>query len=466
MRSVNQSIRLSSPGLNLSTDSLIERSGSFTGQKSSGDAIHNCGFTRPAGRRRRAFVYERELQGGDASWNCGPEASRNGKIRSKNLYIFWYDSETGRSQSRSTGTSDLKLAKEELDRFYDEREKGLKFCPTCGQAFSGEPLPLAATAIAEYLEDTDYEAAHARLSHVLTYLEAEGLEALRCDEVSEGCVARFRKWAAKVPIVSPTGKSRNRSPGTIEASVSMLRTALNHAFIARKLPHRAIFKVKAAEDVSKTPWFRASEEHVIGMFRYAIVLDLPAETGAKQVAKWKRERRNLLQYLRLGVATWARPDALMDFSTDPKKGQWNPATGYVDLNPSGRPQTNKYRPLIRAPRQMVPLLDANEGKFVKAASIKTAFRQMARTLEFPVAGDGQSGEKLIRRSVSSILRPLLEEEKSWETQGRLMLGHIRPNESDKYATPYHAEYLIDALRLVEELIDRIEAAAPGAFSSN
>ncbi len=47
-----------------------------------------------------------------------------------------------------------------------------------------------------------------------------------------------------------------------------------------------------------------------------------------------------------------------------------------------------------------------------------------------------------------------------------MLGHIRPNVSDKYATPYHAEYLIDALRLTEELIDRIEAAAPGAFSSD
>ena len=200
------------------------------------------------------------------------------------------------------------------------------------------------------------------------------------------------------------------------------------------------------------------------MFRYALVLDPPKSASVRQIAKWKRERRNLLRYLRLGVATWARPDALMDFSTDPKKEQWNPAVAYINLNPAGRAQTIKYRPLVRAPNQMIPILEANTGKFVKAASIKTAFRQMAKTLEFPIDGDGQSGEKLIRRSVSSILRPPLEAEKTWDRQGRLMLGHIRPNVSDKYTTPYHPDYLVDVLRLIEELIDRIELAAPGAFS--
>jgi len=394
------------------------------------------------------------------------DRSKSGKIRSKNIYIFYYDSDTGRSHSRSTGTSDLARAKEELDRFYDSREKGRKFCPTCGQAFSGEPLPLVATAIAEYLEGNEYEPAHARLGHVLTYLTQKSLEDVRCDEVDDAWIAKFRKWLSQVPIISPKGVARSRALGTVEASVSMLRSAINKAFTARKLPHKATFKVKTADEVSKTPWFRASEDQLIEMFRYARVLNPPTSASVKQIAKWKRERRSLLQYLRLGVATWARPDALMDFSTDPKKEQWNPAIAYINLNPAGRAQTIKYRPLVRAPKQTIPILEANTGKFVKAASIRTAFRQMAKTLKFPVEGDGQSGEKLIRRSVSSILRPLLEAEKSWETQGRLMLGHIRPNVSDKYATPHHPEYLVDALRLIEELIDRIEAAAPGAFSLN
>lgn len=392
------------------------------------------------------------------------DTSPNGAPRSKNLYIFYYDREAGRGRSHSTGTSDLELAKEELDRFYEEREKSHKFCPTCGQAFSGELPPLVATAIAEYLEDTDYDAATARLSHVLAYLEVKGLEDARCDEINDAWVKKFRKWAAGVDIVSPTGKKRKRSPTTIAASVSMLRTAINQAFESRKLLHRAAISVKKSEIEGKTPWFRASENQLIEMFRYALVLDFPENSSDKQIQKWKRERRNLLQYLRLGVATWARPDAIMDFSTAEETKQWIPVNGYLDLNPFGRQQSDKYRPLVRAPRQLVPLLNANDGKFIKSGSIRTAFRQMAKTLGFP--SSGQSGEKLVRRSTVSLIRPRLERIGAWDTQGRLMLGHIRPNVSDKYATPYHEAYLVDAVRLIEELIDRIEASAPGAFSEN
>jgi len=405
---------------------------------------------------RKKKIYER----GD--YYLALDTNRYGTPRSKNLYIFYYDREARRGRSYSTGTSDIRIAKEELDRFYETREKSHKFCPTCGQPFSGELPPLVATAIAEYLEDSDYEAASARLGHVLAYLEAKGLEDARCDEIDDDWVKNFRKWAAEVDIVSPTGKKRKRSPTTIAASISMLRTAINKAFKSRKLLHRAAISVKKSEVEGATPWFRASEDQLIRMFRYALVLDFPENTSEKQIKKWERERRNLLQYLRLGVATWARPDAIMDFSTTEEAKQWNPENGYLNLNPHGRVQSDKYRPLVRAPRQLVPLLNSNEGKFVKAASIRTAFRQMVGTLELP--GDGQSGEKLLRRSTVSLIRPQLERIGAWETQGRLMLGHIRPTVSDKYATPYHEEYLIDALRLIEELIDRIEAAAPGAFS--
>lgn len=407
---------------------------------------------------RKKKIYER----GD--YYLAFDTNPDGTARSKNLYIFYYDREAGRGRSHSTGTSDLELAKEELDRFYEKREKSHKFCPTCGQAFSGELPPLVATAIAEYLESTDYEAATARLAHVLAYLEAKGLEDARCDEINDAWVKKFRKWASGVDIVSPTGKKRKRSPTTVAASVSMLRTAINQAFENRKLLHRAAISVKKSEIEGKPPWFRASEDQLIGMFRYALVLDFPENASGKQIQKWKRERRNLLQYLRLGVSTWARPDAIMDFSTSEEAEQWNPENGYIGLNPFGREQSEKYRPLVRAPRQLIPLLNENDGKFVKSASVRTAFRQMASTLGFP--GKGQSGEKLIRRSTVSLIRPLLESIGAWESQGRLMLGHIRPNVSDKYATPYHEAYLVEALRLTEELIDRIEAAAPGAFSVN
>lgn len=388
----------------------------------------------------------------------------DGSQRSKFIYIFWYDQSARRNRSRSTSTTDLEQAKEELDQLYDENVNKHKFCPTCGQAFSGESSPLLAVAINEYLRQSTYEAARHRLAHIINYLEANELEGARCDEIDENWVRRFRDWAAKVPIVSTKGNLRPRTPGTIEASVSQMRSAINHAFTSRKLAHRATFSVKAAEEVSKTPWFRCSEAQLSQMFEYALVLNPRDGATPKQIAKWKRERTALLQYLRLGVVTWARPDALMDFSTDPETQQWKPQVGYMDMNPAGRVQTKKYRPLVRAPRQMIPHLNANKGRFVAVTSVRTAFRQMVKTLEFPVGQSGQTGEKLVRRSVSHILRPMLEERKSWETQGRIMLGHVRPNESDKYATPYHLQYLADALEQIEGLIDRIEINAPGAFT--
>ncbi|MDT0575414.1 hypothetical protein RM533_04370 [Croceicoccus sp. F390] len=117
----------------------------------------------------------------------------------------------------------------------------------------------------------------------------------------------------------------------------------------------------------------------------------------------------------------------MEFSTDPTLDQCNQVANYTDRNPAGRARTSKYRPLIRALRQMVALLNANEVRYVNAASIRTAFRQMAKTLGFPASGNGQSEEKPIRRSVASTLLPMLEKEKDWDPHGRLMLERIRPD---------------------------------------
>ena len=83
--------------------------------------------------------------------------------------------------------------------------------------------------------------------------------------------------------------------------------------------------------------------------------------------------------------------------------------------------------------------------------------------------DSLTKVKAVRSSFTAtqlVIRPLLDSKGAWESQGRLMFGYNRPNVSDKYAAPYHEDYLVDALRLTEELIDRIEAAAPGTVSLN
>ncbi len=390
------------------------------------------------------------------------DSKSDGTLRSNKIYVFWYDHTAGRIKSRSTRSGDITEGKAQLDSLYEANQKQCLVCPACGQALSGNEPPLLATAIAEYSEaKADYKAASYRLEHVLNYVVAKGLETTRVDEVDDGWVDAFRLWALKVPIMSVKGNSRKRTPGTVEASALQLRAAVNHAFKKRKLAARAEFKVKSAKVVSKSPWFRMSEQQLGAAFRYALVLDCPEDASAKQIEKLKSDRLQLLHFLRLSLCTWARPDAVMDFSTDPDRGQWQKEIGYIDLNPRGRVQTKKYRPLLRAPRQLVSHLEANIGPFVKVASIRTSWRQMAQTLNFPQ--DAQSGTKLVRRSVSSILRAELDNDGHWQ-QGRIYLGHVQPDESDKYATAYHALYISHALAATEALIDRIEAVAPGAFS--
>ena len=81
-------------------------------------------------------------------------------------------------------------------------------------------------------------------------------------------------------------------------------------------------------------------------------------------------------------------------------------------------------------------------------------------LALGLPGQGQSGMRLIRRSVATLARKRLGEE-NW-IQGRIMLGHVQPTTSDIYAVSDPA-HLGRALGVTTALIEEIEALAPGAF---
>lgn len=74
----------------------------------------------------------------------------------------------------------------------------------------------------------------------------------------------------------------------------------------------------------------------------------------------------------------------------------------------------------------------------------------------------ESGEKLIRRSVSTIPRRIIGEA-NW-AQGEMMLGHRMASICDIYAIPDPANLSL-ALAATESIIDQIEALCPGAFSA-
>lgn len=357
------------------------------------------------------------------------------------LVIGWYDAARKRERSISAGTADLDTGKRALDRLYTEQHGGIAVCPACHRPLdqSGQPV---AVIIANYLESSTSKASApaigARLKHVVDYLDATLQSEIKSSFVTEMWVSAFRLWAMARPIVSSRGKTRDRSPSTVENSILQLAAAFRFSGIV------PTFSPIPTIEVNRTPHYRADIATLAAMFSYAM--------------EPKKKRDNLLHFLRAAVATWARPDAVHDINTAPQSRQWNSTARVLALNPDGRRQTRKYRATIPIARQFALHLDTAKGPYVPVASIKSAWEAMEIELKLP--RDGQSGMKLIRRSVAHIARGVIGES-NWR-QGEIMLGHHKASTSDIYALPDPANLGL-ALRATEAIIDQIEALAPYAF---
>src|SRR3546814_4806774 len=85
---------------------------------------------------------------------------------------------------------------------------------------------------------------------------------------------------------------------------------------------------------------------------------LRPDTGRsdKERAMIVARRKYLLNYLRLAVASWARPEAILAVRRD----QWHSEAAVLDLNPARRLRTNKRQPMVPIAHQCAPHLDAME----------------------------------------------------------------------------------------------------------
>lgn len=359
------------------------------------------------------------------------------------LEIIWYDEQRKRERSRSAGSNEERAGRIALDNLYVETHGGVPVCKECGRPLdqTGEK---AAVLIANYLETKpEGDAVHPRLAHVLDFQEATGRVDDTCDKVDEKWVQAFREWLAAKP-------DRQRAPGTIENSLIQLGAAFRAGGVS------PAFKTIPTTELNRTPQHRSTVEELAKMFRYC--LEPQGARSPKEADRRRRERENLLRFLRASVATWARPDAVLDINTAPARGQWHSLPRVLKLNPVGRRQTRKYRATIPLAKQFAVHLDGTAGPYITTDTIRSAWDSMATELNLP--NDRQSGSKLIRRSVSHIARGRLGEE-HW-VQGQIMLGHHKTSTSDLYAL-FEPSNLGRALAVTEAIIDEIETLAPGAF---
>lgn len=371
------------------------------------------------------------------------------------LEIVWYDADRKRERSASAGTEDVEAGRAALDRLYLERTGGDAFCPTCGHRRQ-QGAVFATSAIADYLtlsaDKSSIEAIRARLTHVLGYLVHADQATVLCEMIDEAWVSRFRAWMTTVPIVSRSGKTRARTLSTIENSVLQFAAAIN---LCGGIKPR--FKPQQPKDLNRTPQHRSGVDELAAMFRHCVA---PGK-GKQPEERARRERAGLLAFLRVSIATMARPDAAHDVSTAPARRQWNSTKRVLNLNPDGRRQTRKYRATVPVGPRMAAVLDATDGLLIPQQSVKSAWESMAAALKLP--GEGEAGMKLVRRSMANIVRSRLPQEAWGELE--MFLGHDRFDDvSDLYA-PFRPDYLRRALAVIDEVIEEIEAAVPGAFAA-
>lgn len=246
------------------------------------------------------------------------------------------------------------------------------------------------------------------LPHLFNYLREHGPDTLRIDtikssfrawigflmqdelgtdahvsDINKVSVARFRRWRMgphewEVPWGGKVyrHKSKGVSGEAVQRNIEDLRSALNHAEAAGRIPMRPRIPSvdKSLRSKPRSVVFTAKQLGAI--VAYA---DLEPEVQA---------------WLWLMIGTAARPDAALAF--DPAK-QWH--GNVIDLHPAGAPVTDKRNPVVPAIEPLHAVLKTwPEGTAVK--SRKRWWRTMRDKLGIPATHI----PKTIRHTVASHLR--------------------------------------------------------------
>lgn len=216
---------------------------------------------------------------------------------------------------------------------------------------------------------------------------------------------------------------------------------------------------------------RAARHQVLASVPH--VIDLPGRNTRKlrlsmdQMAAMfeTAETPHVRKFLMYAVCTLSRPEALFDLTIF----QCDKEHRLIDLNPPGRKQTKKYRPVVPMVEALVPWVEPgqpakkgpNRGQPVTHViaykgrpirSIKTAFRAMRAAADLPE----DTTPYIIRHTMASELRK--RGVPSWEVSG--MLGHKEAKSTTEIYATFDPSYLGQARsaiqRYVEELAPRVK----------
>jgi integrase len=328
---------------------------------------------------------------------------------------FWYgaryDAECGRVRRQSLGTVDLEAAKEALIQL--AQVEGPK----------SEDSYLAAVLKFYYQEVSDAKpsADMARIAgvHILSFWG----QTARVSDVTETKQQKFWLWS----------RDKGHKPATTTRILTVLSAALRHG-VHGPVP-RVVTSNKRVADYQGVPepqpreWIPTDDQ----LARYLDSLD-------------DDQSEHVFRYCLIALNTLARPGAILDLAPP----QIDFERGLVNLNPDGRAQNKKRRPIVRLTETLKPWLaswGAGSGPYVSfrggaVGSVKKTFKRHGDALGFP-----QLSPYTLRHKMAT---ELAARGVPGETLGR-QLGHKSPDlrTTERYIK-FDPRHLSEAKTAVED----------------
>jgi hypothetical protein len=239
---------------------------------------------------------------------------------------------------------------------------------------------------------------------------------------------RFRKWLAAKPDMNEGGIDRVLSDG---------RAALNRAEKWKELdvaPH--IFGILTAEEKrSREPMGRPI---------------VPSEMARLFDAA---KSRHILVYLIIATNTLARPAAVLDA----RGAQFDELHNRIDLNPPGRKQNKKYRPILAVTQTLLPWLKTITEPQHRYVTFGGRAIKSIKTVWESLRVEANLDERVTPYSIRHGMAREMRKRKVPKEQISIFLGHL-PKDSDATTSiyaPYEPEYCSEAVAAIESVMTEI-----------
>jgi hypothetical protein len=333
-------------------------------------------------------------------------------------YRTWYDDRARQTRRVSLGTTDFQEASLRLAAWVVANERSRKAAPH---------QVLIETVLLNYWNDHAQHLPSAKTQRLGLAYWQEFWTRRTIADITPHEQRRFREWLA----------SRGTGRSGIDRILSVGRAAFNRAWKwqeVSEVPH--IFGTLTA-DVKRA---REPKGRPVLPEEIARLLDAARS-------------RHMLIFLLIAANTLARPAAILDL--DPS--QFDEAHGLLDLNPNGRVQNKKFRPIVPVTPTLLPWLRHEVGPSCRYVSYRQkpvrSILHMWRLTRAEAGLDQRVTPYSIRHGLAREMR----KRRVPTEQISLFLGHLPDGSAATTSiyAPYEPGFLAEAVEAIEGVMTEI-----------